>query len=62
MSIIALDMMGGDFAPEQAVKGVAAYLKNNSNDTHLLLLGAQDLLALQKTFLLINTASFLLRK
>ncbi len=44
MSIIALDMMGGDFAPEQAVKGVAAYLKNNSNDTHLLLLGAQDLL------------------
>ncbi len=44
MSVIALDMMGGDFAPEQAVKGVAAYLNNNSNDTHLLLLGAQELL------------------
>lgn len=46
MRLIALDMMGGDFAPEQAVKGVAAYLNDNQNEVHLLLLGDKELLEL----------------
>ncbi len=32
-------MMGGDFAPGQAVKGVAQYLKNNNSKCQLLLIG-----------------------
>ena len=44
MSVIALDMMGGDFAPEQAVKGVAAYFNEYKNDVHLVLIGNKELL------------------
>lgn len=36
---IALDMMGGDFAPLEAVKGVQLFLSENENDTHLTLIG-----------------------
>ncbi len=36
---IGLDMMGGDFAPLEAVKGVAEFLANNSADVHLTLIG-----------------------
>ena len=36
---IALDMMGGDFAPLEAVKGAAAYLSAAKNDTRLTLIG-----------------------
>lgn len=37
---IALDMMGGDFAPEEAVKGLKRYLANHwKQGTHLQLLG-----------------------
>ena len=37
---IALDMMGGDFAPLEAVKGAAAFLTEFTNpDIHLLLIG-----------------------
>jgi len=36
---IAIDMMGGDFAPEQAVKGVHQYLSSNSSPALLLLIG-----------------------
>ncbi len=36
---IALDMMGGDFAPLEAVKGISLYLENNLSDTNLLLIG-----------------------
>jgi len=36
--------MGGDFAPEQAVKGVATYFNEYNNDVHLLLLGNKELL------------------
>lgn len=44
---IALDMMGGDFAPKAAVEGVARYCKEQSNQAHLLLLGdAEQLNAL----------------
>lgn len=36
---IALDMMGGDFAPDEAVKGAMAYLSEASDPAHLLLIG-----------------------
>lgn len=36
---VGLDMMGGDFAPLEAVKGVKAYLTENKNPVHLLLIG-----------------------
>lgn len=36
---IALDMMGGDFAPAEAVKGVHAFLSGNSSPVNLLLIG-----------------------
>jgi glycerol-3-phosphate acyltransferase PlsX len=36
---IGLDMMGGDFAPLEAVKGVAEFLAANPNDVHLTLIG-----------------------
>ncbi|HRP32408.1 MAG TPA: phosphate acyltransferase PlsX [Agriterribacter sp.] len=36
---IALDMMGGDFAPLEAVKGVMLYLSEVSIPAHLLLIG-----------------------
>ena len=40
---IALDMMGGDYAPEEAVKGAAAYKKNNpGHNVHLLLIGDEE--------------------
>jgi glycerol-3-phosphate acyltransferase PlsX len=36
---IGLDMMGGDFAPTEAVKGVAAFLSESNVSVHLTLLG-----------------------
>jgi glycerol-3-phosphate acyltransferase PlsX len=36
---IALDMMGGDFAPLEAVKGISLYLKGNPSPEKLLLIG-----------------------
>jgi glycerol-3-phosphate acyltransferase PlsX len=36
---IALDMMGGDFAPVEAVKGIELYLRDNSSPEKLLLIG-----------------------
>ena len=36
---IALDMMGGDFAPLEAVKGIEVYLQNKNPDTTLILIG-----------------------
>ncbi len=36
---IGLDMMGGDFAPAEAVKGVAAYFAEYNEPVHLTLLG-----------------------
>lgn len=37
--IIALDMMGGDFAPTEAVKGVGIFLSENLNPVNLVLIG-----------------------
>jgi len=42
--VIAIDMMGGDFAPLEAVKGVLQYLSQESSDTHLALIGDQSAL------------------
>ncbi|MBC7933740.1 MAG: phosphate acyltransferase PlsX [Rhizobacter sp.] len=39
---IGLDMMGGDFAPLEAVKGVDAFFKENKNDVHLILIGDEE--------------------
>jgi phosphate acyltransferase len=39
---IAIDMMGGDFAPLQAVKGVAEYLQTAPNKIHLTLIGDEQ--------------------
>lgn len=39
---IALDMMGGDFAPLEAVKGVKLFLSENGQDTHLTLIGDEE--------------------
>ena len=41
---IALDMMGGDFAPLEAIKGIEAYLQNKNPDTTLLLIGEEGTL------------------
>lgn len=40
---IALDMMGGDYAPLEAVKGATAYLqKNQHRNVHLLMIGDEQ--------------------
>lgn len=40
---IALDMMGGDYAPLEAVKGVEIFLsENNKDDVHLTLIGDEN--------------------
>ncbi len=41
MSIIALDMMGGDYAPLEAVKAVAEYLNEKKDPLQLLLIGKE---------------------
>lgn len=41
---IALDMMGGDFAPLEAVKGAAEYLTTATADIHLTLIGDETLI------------------
>jgi phosphate acyltransferase len=38
---IGLDMMGGDFAPLEAVKGILLYLSEKNTATHLTLIGDQ---------------------
>ncbi len=43
MTKIGIDMMGGDFAPLEAVLGVVSFLKNNPDDFHLVLIGDQVL-------------------
>jgi glycerol-3-phosphate acyltransferase PlsX len=39
MITIGLDMMGGDFAPVEAINGVISYLQENPNDIQLVLIG-----------------------
>ena len=42
---IGLDMMGGDFAPLEAVKGVKVFLESGATDVHLVLIGDEVALA-----------------
>ena len=39
---IALDMMGGDYAPAEAVKGVQEYLSGNHSNANLVLIGDEE--------------------
>jgi glycerol-3-phosphate acyltransferase PlsX len=39
---IGLDMMGGDFAPLEAVKGAAEFIKDAAADIHLTLIGDEE--------------------
>ena len=39
---IGLDMMGGDFAPLEAVKGVSAFFAENKTAVHLILIGDEE--------------------
>ena len=39
---IGLDMMGGDFAPLEAVKGILQYLTEENNSANLVLIGNKD--------------------
>lgn len=39
---IGLDMMGGDFAPLEAVKGAAEFLAGNTSEVHLTLIGDEE--------------------
>jgi glycerol-3-phosphate acyltransferase PlsX len=41
---IALDMMGGDYAPVEAVKGIHEYLQNKNQHTTLLLIGNETVI------------------
>lgn len=41
---IALDMMGGDFAPLEAIKGISLYLQNNLSPEKLLLIGNEPVI------------------
>jgi glycerol-3-phosphate acyltransferase PlsX len=38
---IGIDMMGGDFAPLEAIKGVRQYLNETDNPAHLQLIATQ---------------------
>jgi phosphate acyltransferase len=42
MITIGLDMMGGDFAPLEAVKGAAAFFSENHNNIQLVLIGNEE--------------------
>jgi fatty acid/phospholipid biosynthesis enzyme len=55
---IGLDMMGGDFAPLEAVKGVAEFLNNAPADTQLTLIGNEEQIKAH----LINHPSFMLQR
>jgi glycerol-3-phosphate acyltransferase PlsX len=46
MITIGLDMMGGDFAPLEAVKGASAFMAYNKEDVHLVLIGDEEKLKL----------------
>ena len=41
---IGLDMMGGDYAPLEAVKGIQLYNAQKDKDTHLVLVGDEELI------------------
>lgn len=46
---IAIDMMGGDFAPEEAIKGATQYLEDTANPASLTLIGDKPTLEILVT-------------
>ena len=42
---IGIDMMGGDFAPLEAIKGIQQYFEQDGQKAHLVLIGAEEKLA-----------------
>jgi glycerol-3-phosphate acyltransferase PlsX len=42
---IGIDIMGGDFAPREALAGVKQFLDSNSNDTEIVLIGDEEQIA-----------------
>ena len=42
MITIGLDMMGGDFAPLEAVKGTSVFFEANKEGVHLVLIGDEE--------------------
>ncbi len=51
---IAIDMMGGDYAPQEAFKGIELYLKHTHDAHHLLLVGDEQILRAHIEVLNIN--------
>jgi glycerol-3-phosphate acyltransferase PlsX len=41
---IGLDMMGGDFAPLEAVKGTVAYLSKHADHVHVVMIGNEEII------------------
>lgn len=56
---IGVDMMGGDFAPAEAVKGVSLFLEAlPASDVHLVLIGNQSEIQAELAFYKLNHASY----
>src|SRR5947208_431017 len=47
---IAIDMMGGDFAPAEALKGIQLYLAEDASPVKLILIGDEQLIKQQPGF------------
>lgn len=58
MITIGLDMMGGDFAPEEAIKGVEAFFESNQKEVHLVLIGDEEKIRSHLTGKTISEKSF----
>jgi hypothetical protein len=58
MTKIGIDMMGGDFAPLEAVLGVVSFLKNNPDEFHLVLIGDQVLVQQHLSNQNINSSNY----
>lgn len=39
---IGIDMMGGDYAPQEAVKGIEAYLNEGNQNAHIVMIGNEE--------------------
>jgi len=57
---IGLDMMGGDFAPLEAAKGIKKYVKHNANPAHLVLIGNEEQVNICLNELQIDPSSYTL--
>lgn len=59
---IGIDIMGGDFAPEEAIKGVLSYIERfpEQEDAHFVLIGHQDAFAPYQNLLAEHTSRYTL--